>query len=142
MLIWVCAMHCEAKPLIDYYRLKKSHQANAFDIYYGEDMACVVSGIGKVASATASAWIAALHAHEAALGWINLGVAGAAEHDIGQLFLLDKIVDSDSGQSYYPVPVATSALRGGTCLTLNRPDQDYREDMLFDMEANRELKGR
>lgn len=136
MLIWVCALHCEAKPVIDYYRLKKSHDAYAFDVYYGDDMTCVVSGIGKVASAAASAWIAALHAGEAALGWINLGVAGAAEHDIGELLLLDKIVDGDGGQPYYPVPVAASALRGGTCLTLNRPGQDYRDGMLFDMEAS------
>jgi nucleoside phosphorylase len=136
MLIWICALHCEAKPVIDRYRLKKSHDESAFDVYYGDGMACVVSGIGKVASAAASAWVAALHANEAALGWINLGVAGAAEHDIGELFLLDKIVDGDSGQAFYPVPVSASAQRGGTCLTLNRPGQDYREDVLFDMEAS------
>ena len=136
MLIWICALHCEAKPIIDHYRLKKSHDENAFDVYFGDGMACVVSGIGKVNSAAASAWIAALQANEAALGWINLGVAGTAEADIGDLFLLDKIIDGDSGQSYYPVPVTSSTLRGATCLTLNQPGQDYREDRLFDMEAS------
>ena len=141
MLIWICALHCEAKPLIDYYRLKKSHDENAFDVYNGDGMVCVVSGIGKVNSAAASAWIAALHTNEAALGWINLGVAGAAEHDIGELFLLDKIIDGDSEQPYYPVPVAASVLPGGTCLTLNRPAQDYREDVLFDMEASGFMQG-
>ena len=61
MLIWVCAMHCEAKPVIDFYRLKKSHDDNAFDLYRGDKMACIISGIGKLASAAASAWIAARH---------------------------------------------------------------------------------
>ena len=75
-------------------------------------------------------------ADASALAWINLGVAGAAEHDIGKLFVLDKIVDDDSGQAYYPVPVMPSALPGSTCLTLSRPGSDYREDMLFDMEAS------
>lgn len=104
MLIWVCALHCEAKPVIDFYRLKKSHEHSAFDVYRGDDMTCVISGVGKVASAAASAWIAAGYRDHTTLTWINLGVAGAAEHDIGELFLLNKVVDADSGQRYYPAP--------------------------------------
>ena len=136
MLIWVCALHCEAKPVIDFYRLKKSHDQRAFDVYHGDDMACIVSGIGKLASAAASAWIAAAVGNETSLAWINLGVAGAAEHTIGDLFALNKVVDADSGQSYYPAPVATSSLAGSPCLTLGQPSDNYREDTLFDMEAS------
>jgi len=136
MLIWVCALHCEAKPVIDFYRLKKSHDHRAFDVYHGDDMACVVSGIGKLASAAASAWIAASFPSETSLAWINLGVAGAAEHAIGDLFALNKVVDADSGQSYYPAPVAASSLVGSPCLTLGQPSDNYREDTLFDMEAS------
>jgi nucleoside phosphorylase len=136
MLIWICALHCEAKPVIDFFRLKKSHDDRAFDLYRGDDMVCVISGIGKIASAAATAWTAAMFAREPASAWINLGVAGAAQHEIGKLFLLDKIIDDDSGQSWYPVPVTASTLPGSTCLTLNRPGENYREDMLFDMEAS------
>lgn len=136
MLIWVCALHCEARPVIDFYRLKKSHDDSAFDLYRGDGMSCIVSGVGKIASAAASAWIAAMQADAPALAWINLGVAGAAEHEIGALFQLDKVVDGDSGQAFYPVPAAPSALPGSACLTLNRPGSDYREDTLFDMEAS------
>lgn len=136
MLIWVCAMHCEAKPVIDFYRLKKMHDERAFDIYRGDGMICVVSGIGKIASATASAWIAARCGGETPLAWINLGVAGAAEHEIGELFLLNKVIDADNGQSYYPVPVFASSLATSTCLTLSQPGDDYQKDSLFDMEAS------
>lgn len=136
MLIWVCALHCEAKPVIDFYRLKKSHDQRAFDVYHGDDMACIVSGIGKLASAAASAWIAASFPGETSPAWINLGVAGAAEHSIGDLFALNKVVDADSGQSYYPAPVAASSLAGSPCLTLGQPSDNYREDTLFDMEAS------
>ena len=38
MLIWVAALHCEAKPVIDYYRLRKLH-GQAFDVYRGDGMA-------------------------------------------------------------------------------------------------------
>ena len=80
MLIWVCALHCEAKPVIDFYRLKKSHDDTAFDLYRGDDMVCIISGTGKVASSAACAWLAARYADAASLAWINLGIAGAA-HD-------------------------------------------------------------
>ncbi len=136
MLIWVAALHCEAKPVIDFYRLKKSHAKSPFDIYRGDDMTCIVSGIGKVASAAACAWLAGASRETASLAWINLGCAGAALHEIGSAFTLDKITDADSGQSYYPASVSTSSLPFSSCLTLNRPDEDYREDTLFDMEAS------
>ncbi len=136
MLIWVCALHCEAKPVIDYYRLKKSHHETNFDVYRGNGMCCLISGVGKVASAAASAWIAAYHAEEPSLAWINLGIAGTGSFDIGEAFLLNKIVDADSGQSYYPVPLAGSQMAGSACLTLSLPGESYRDDTLFDMEAS------
>lgn len=86
MLIWVSALHCEAKPVIDFYRLKKSHEDNAFDLYRGDGMACIISGTGKIASAAACAWIAARYQDEPSIAWINLGIAGAAQHDIGRIF--------------------------------------------------------
>ena len=136
MLIWVCAMHCEAKPVIDFYRLKKSHADNAFDLYGGDNMACIISGIGKLASAAATAWIAARHDADAPIAWINLGIAGAATEEPGAIFALNQVIDADSGQRYYPVPGADSSLPGSACLTLGRPSEDYREDTLFDMEAS------
>lgn len=136
MLIWVAALHCEAKPVIDYYRLRKSPPGRAFDVYRGDGMTCIVSGTGKLASAAACAWIAADCADEPALAWLNLGTAGAAEHEIGSAFRLNKVVDADSGKSYYPVSIMPAHVPGSECLTLGRPGTDYREDCLFDMEAS------
>ena len=136
MLIWVAALHCEARPVIDFYRLKKAHAKTPFDIYRGDEMTCVVSGIGKVASAAACGWLAGASRDAASLAWINLGCAGAALHEIGAAFTLDKITDADSGQSYYPASIAPSSLPFSPCLTLSRPGEDYREDTLFDMEAS------
>lgn len=135
MLIWICALHCEAKPVIDYYRLRKV-AGETFDVYRGDDMLCVVSGIGKVASAAACAWIAASCGAVSAPAWINLGIAGAAEHDIGAAFLLNQVIDADSGKRYYPVPVASAQFPGSACLTRGSPDFEYREDFLSDMEAS------
>jgi len=135
MLIWVCALHCEAKPVIDYYRLRKTAGA-VFDVYRGDDMLCIVSGVGKLASAAATSWVAASCGDEAALAWINLGIAGAADDEIGAAFLLNKVIDADSGKRYYPVPVAAAQFPGNACLTRGQPGFDYRADCLFDMEAS------
>lgn len=136
MLIWVSALHCEAKPVIDHFRLRKIHSSAPFDVYRGDDMCCVISGVGKLASAAACAWAAGREPPDASLAWINLGCAGAASHDIGAAFALDKIIDADSGQRFYPVAVAASRLPSQTCLTLAEPCRDYREDVLYDMEAS------
>lgn len=136
MLIWVCALHCEAKPVIDYFRLKKSPDDTAFDLYLGADQACIVSGIGKLASAAATAWVAARFAQKAPLAWINLGTAGAAEAAIGSAFVLNQVIDADSEKRYYPVPLLRAALPGAACISLAQASADYREDYLFDMEAS------
>ena len=136
MLIWVCALHAEAKPVIDYYRLKKSQDDNAFDLYTSEDQACIVSGIGKVASAAACAWMAARYYSPRSLAWINLGTAGAASHPTGSLFQVNQVIDADTGQRFYPVAIDGPGLDGHACLTLSRPGEDYDERYLFDMEAS------
>jgi len=99
-------------------------------------MACIVSGIGKLASAAATAWIAARHDHAASIVWINLGIVGAATHDPGAIFVLNQVIDADTRQRYYPAPGADSKLPGCACLTLSQPSDDYHENTLFDMEAS------
>ncbi len=136
MLIWVAALHCEAKPIIDFYRLKKTPSEAGFDLYRGDESLCIVSGMGKLASAAACAWIGARQRESASLAWINLGCAGGAGRAIGSAFTLDKIVDADSGQSWFPAPVSKTFLPPAACLSLARPGEDYREDFLFDMEAS------
>ncbi|HUV20494.1 MAG TPA: hypothetical protein VMZ32_01795 [Gammaproteobacteria bacterium] len=136
MLIWVSALHCEAKPVIDFYRLKKSHDDTAFDHYRGNGMACIISGTGKIASSAACAWVAARYGDEASIAWINLGIAGAAQHDIGSIFSLHQVIDADDGHRYYPAPASAVELDGSACMTLSLPSDDYREEYLFDMEAS------
>ena len=135
-LIWVCALACEARPIIDRYRLKKSRRERGFDLYVGTDMACVVSGIGRLASAAATAWCAARFAAEPALAWINLGIAGAAEYELGTLVQVVQIVDAEDDQRFYPVPTDKALLPTASCLTLARAGDDYPAGKLLDMEAS------
>ncbi len=135
MLIWVCALHCEGKPVIDRFRLKKSRENAAFDLYLGDKQACVISGMGKIASAAATAWMAARFAADAPLAWINLGIAGSAGEPVGAAFVLNQVIDADSDKRYYPVPPRRSMLPPAACISLARPSEEYRDGYLFDLEA-------
>ena len=136
MLIWVAAMHCEAKPVIDFYRLKKLPEHHAFDLYQNDKMICIISGIGKVAVAAACAWVAALNREQASMAWINIGIAGSAQDAIGTALWINKISDSDTGRSSYPVPMIETTLKPTQCLTLGEASNEYHSQYLFDMEAS------
>lgn len=136
MLIWVAALHCEAKPIIDFYRLKKSPRQNAFDLYQKPDMQCVISGIGKIASAAATAWVAALNHQQSSICWINLGTAGAASAPVGEIYWLNKITDSQSNRSYSPVPTFTIELQSKSCISLDQSSTNYHSNAIYDMEAS------
>jgi adenosylhomocysteine nucleosidase len=136
MLIWVAALHCEAKPVIDFFHLKKSHDHHAFDIYQNENMCCIVSGIGKLNSAAATAWIAALYQRSRSIAWINIGTAGSKSYDIGSVWLINKITDIESSHRYYPVPLINNRLPTEHCQTHNQADNQYHSQALSDMEAS------
>ena len=136
MLIWVAALHCEAKPVIDFLRLKKSHDHHAFDIYQKDNMCCIVSGIGKLNAAAATAWIAAIHQQSRSIAWINIGTAGSQSSAIGSAWAINKITDIESSHCYYPVPLINSQLSTEHCQTHNQTDNQYQSKSLSDMEAS------
>jgi nucleoside phosphorylase len=136
MLIWVTALHCEAKPIIDHYRLKKSPSHHAFDIYLDDNTVCVISGIGRIAAAAATAWIAGINRDEPSIAWINIGTAGSATHKIGTALSINKISDDVSNQHFYPVPLHNCALESAHCQTLGQASTDYQAGQIYDMEAS------
>ncbi len=135
MLIWVVALHCEAKPVIDYYRLEKSTQHRKFDLYHNDSICCVVSGIGQSAAAAATAWVATLHISQPVLAWINIGIAGAAQDEVGSLFWVDQIL-SQHAAPCYPIALFESNIVSRGCFTLDDSSTDYKPDLLYDMEAS------
>ena len=136
MLVWVAALHCEAKPIIDHYRLKKSLSHQAFDVYSKENMLCIISGIGKTAAAAATAWIAGLNSDKGAIAWINIGTAGSATHILGTALSIHKISDDISTRYFHPVALFDSGLEPAHCRTLSKPSTDYHAQLIYDMEAS------
>lgn len=135
MIHFVTALPCEAKPLIDHYRLKPSSAKSLLQIYASDNVSLIISGVGKANSATAVACLQGITKTNEHITWLNVGIAGHANMEIGTSALAHKITDASTGQNWYPAFVTKPNIPTASLLTVEQPEQDYREDTLYDMEA-------
>ena len=131
MLNFVIALKAEANPLINAFKLQ--HQPNNhFPLYTSENKTLIVSGMGRNRAAAATAWLAASYPAGA---WLNVGIAGHANHDVGTLLAAHKITEYKTDKSWYPVhiksPVTTESLT-----TFDAVQRHYLPNSLHDMEAS------
>jgi len=104
MVLFVTALMPEAAPLIEYFKLKKDMGINAYPVYRNSDIALIVSGVGKLKSAAALAYLCALYHVEERDIVINIGFCGSSsrKYTPGTLLVINKITDMDTGKDYYP----------------------------------------
>lgn len=135
MLIWVCALRCEAKPVIDFYRLKKSAGDKDFDLYRNGNISCVVSGIGEQNMEKAIAWAHELFSAEDQPCWINLGIAGHKSLAVGAAILVSRFKRQNSTADISAKHIIPHSFPLMPVTSLSREQTDYHENTLFDMEA-------
>jgi nucleoside phosphorylase len=138
MISFLVALNSEAKPLVDFYRLKKTEQG-PFSHYVSRDSSVeielVVVGIGALSMAAGVAWLAGKTPLRNRV-WLNLGIAGHADMPIGQIALVHGCSDSVQSRAHYPPQVAKWAQPTAGCLSFNAPCTDYPGNALVDMEAH------
>ena len=132
MINIVVALDCEAKPLIERFKLKRQ-QDHAYPIYSAENIQLIVSGVGKLNSATATGYLAGLTKESSA--WLNIGIAGHKTHEMGALYLAHKITDRHSEQSWYPAFTFKTGIETESLATFDAPVNDYHDALLHDMET-------
>lgn len=130
------ALLCEARPLIEHYRLKRCLAETAFQTYQGSQVMLLVSGVGKTAMAAAVAYGQGLTRYETERVWLNLGIAGHRDLPVGTPRLVHQIRDQESGRQWFPPLVLRSPCRSETLVTVSQPQLDYPEPVLYDMEAS------
>ena len=137
MIYITTALACEAKPLISHLRLKKLTEHVAFPCYRNDDVCLIVSGMGRVAMAAATAYIAASQvAPQENNVWLNVGVAGHGDFGLGTAILADKVVEEGSDKTWYPLYVFSPELNTSTLKTVDRPQLNYLDDFAYDMEGS------
>ena len=135
MIRLVIALPSEAKPLLSHYKLKAVEESRGFKIYQKDDMALVVSGVGKSAAAAATAYLQAMTGNEPDRAWINIGMGGHRELALGEGILAERVMDMASGQTWYPPPVLDVSSSRASVLTVDKVEEDFEAHWVFEMEA-------
>jgi len=137
------ALNCEAKAVIDFYKLKKVRN-RPFDYYTGiyhnkkTDVRCaihvLVSGLGARNMATACGWLAG-YLDQTCSAWLNLGTAGHKQLEVSTVVRVHRAIDMQTGDSYYPTMTAKWSGVNSALFTFDNACTDYPEDVLVDMEG-------
>jgi hypothetical protein len=134
MIHFVTALAPEARPLIRHYRMERLE--GAFPTYRSEEAALVVSGIGRVAAAAATAYLYARTGEEPLAVFLNVGVAGHATRTRGELLVAHTVTDVGTGERFYPARLPGLDLDALEIRTVARPETVYESEALYDMEAS------
>ena len=136
MINIVVALQCEARPLIQYYRLRGNPEKNGFSLYHNEDICLVISGIGKINAAAATAYQYAITGKLSHCVWLNIGIAGHCKMQPGEAALANKITDAGTQQSWYPGIIIAPPCQTASVITVDNAENDYTSSALYEMESS------
>jgi nucleoside phosphorylase len=135
----ITALKAESVPLVQHYKLKRD---NTFDfpffINHGMNIALVGVGVGtKNIRSRVNGFFGSQEYDN--VQFINIGIAGGNKRrtKIGQLFLINEVMDASSINKYYPDILTDYTLPEGSINSVKNPivDDQNEYDFLVDMEA-------
>lgn len=150
-ILLVTALYLEAKPFIQHLGLKPQRTQSTFQIFANDQCALVITGSGKIASSAGTAFLLSLQKSNVWTGrdlslrsqmgkqvrvCANIGICGGTGENIGDIFLIDQIIDEGSSRTFYPDILQKTKIPRRTIHTLDAPDADQSFDELVDMEAS------
>ena len=133
MLGVVTALAAEALPLVRSLDLERANDSR-YPIYRGNGVELIVSGIGAIAAASAVGYLAGC-AEEPIRAWMNVGIGGHRDLELGAPRLAHKVVHSGSGRVWYPPLVFDPPCPGATIRTVDDIQFDPPDDAIYEMEA-------
>ncbi len=133
MLLITLALSVEAAPILSHLHCKLVED-KAFRIYENEQVRIVISGVGKISMAAATAYLAGLTKDIS--GFLNIGIAGHKDQKISEGILVHKIIDSTLQKSFYPTICFKWDFPTDVLYTLDAAEDQYKKPYLYDMEAS------
>jgi len=139
MINIVCALKCEARPLIDHFGLQHK-PVDDIKLYQNSKINLVISGVGRKLSASAVRRLAQSRKQPSA--WLNIGIAGHGQLAVGTGRMIHKITGPD-GLNWYPPNLALNTgnklgknkIDSISLKTVDKTEQSYSENCAYDMEA-------
>ena len=135
MINFVVALASEARPLIERYKLSLLRQASGFRIYAADTVRLVVTGVGKVNAAAGTAYLAGF-APDLDQAWLNIGVAGHRNLDVGTATYALKVTDQATSRNWYPPQAVDIPGVGAHITTYDTPMVSYPAELVCEMEAS------
>ncbi|MCK5757586.1 MAG: hypothetical protein KAH14_00725 [Clostridiales bacterium] len=135
MIFIICALKCEASPLISTFKLKLS--SNNKKCYQSDDVTLYVSGVGSENIQKSMTTLSHLENKSCNI-FINIGVCGCNDRSIqrGSAFLINEICCDSSSIPHYPDMIISSTFSESACTTYSSVKTDSNcPTPLADMEA-------
>lgn len=136
------ALKAEAVPLIDHFKLRKDAKF-PFPLYQNNNLCLLIIGVGKKKIEERISAIYNYHGLNH-LQFLNIGISGG--HPInskkGQIYIINKIVDDQTGHSFFPDILIDNKIEENSITTVDKTINDGRKDYknLVDMEASEIFK--
>lgn len=131
----VFALAAELRPLTQRLELTQVAE-HPFQIYADERIRAIVSGVGRELCAEAIGFCAGRAAPRPSDVWINIGIAGHRELELGTPIIAHKVESASSGATWYPSLLFTPPCRTGNVHIYDQPVTAYPPDACCDMEAS------
>ena len=131
----VVALRPEAGPIIGHFDLKHQPSSKRVSIYANEGLTLAVSGLGKTAAANAVYELKRFNPDQVS-AWFNIGIAGHQSLDIGEGYLVNRVNDKATEQTWYPMFVFDHGCSTGMITTVDQVETEYAEPTGYDMEAS------
>jgi adenosylhomocysteine nucleosidase len=141
MVHFICALKCEAKSLIAHYRLKKCAESASFPLFISQDkhISLTISSIGNINTAAATAFTHVFLQTGKPDIWLNIGIAGHKELDIGEITMAHKNIYQSNQHTWYPQILFSPPCQSMEILSSNKLVTDYDSskpsEPVFEMEA-------
>jgi len=137
MLYIVTALYIEAKPLISLFNLKKDNSYTKFQVFSNENVKLIISGTGKVKSATALTYLISKEDIKKNDYIVNIGfVASNKNSQLGDIVYVSKIQNAYSDFDFYPEMIYKHNFLEGSLTTFDSIVEKKIENTEYiDMEA-------
>ncbi|WP_339004927.1 spore photoproduct lyase [Fusobacterium polymorphum] len=138
MLYIVTALYIEAKPLISLFNLKKDNTYTKFQVFSNENIKLIISGTGKIKSATALTYLIANKNIKENDYIINIGFIASLNDNsqLGDIVYISKIQNAYSDTTFYPEMIYKHNFLEGSLTTFDKIIENKIENIEYiDMEA-------
>ena len=138
MLNLLVAHYAEAAPFIERYRLRKQSIDGQMEYFENASLRLLITGQGEQRSRSSITRFCETAPVVRGDGWLNFGLAGSSNFDVGTLTLGYSVIAS----GHDPLPLAkwpssesVSALPAVLIRSVEDPEKRYQENGVYDMEA-------